>query len=119
MVDVNREKDLPETVIKELERVVIRHCMQLHIFERLMGTEERGKEVALFMKKWVGEVLAFNVAERMFIIKFMKETEDAVQESLSRIGYYDNPLDALRQKLNDLIAKAEELSDLVEKKGGE
>jgi hypothetical protein len=116
MADVN--ETLPESVIKEMERVVVNHALQLVVLYKLLGASERvgnenGLAVSKFMKKWVGEFMSFGLAERTFILKFMIETEEAVNRTLSEVGFYKNEFPEIQDKLNKLMRQAENMANLV------
>lgn len=108
MAEVTGSKDIPENVIKALEAFVIKQCLQLHALEGLMGTPERGKQVADFMRQLMGEFLRFNIAERTLITQFIGESNIAVQTAMEVSGHCQ-PMSTYKSELDRLLRASAEL----------
>jgi hypothetical protein len=78
--------DVPDDIVKTLQTLVTRHCLELASFEQLAGTPERGKRVAEFMRDLMGDFLTFNQLERRLIVKFIFETEEAVEKAMKDVA---------------------------------
>lgn len=101
--------DVPPNVLKELEAFVVKQCLQLHAMETLLGTPERGKQVADFMKDVCHTFLTFNIAERSLVVQFIGDTNLAVQAAMEASGVC-NPLSSYKTELDRLIRASAELA---------
>jgi hypothetical protein len=118
MADVNEtdlpETDLPESVTAELRRVVEGHCLRLYTMEKLLGTPERSKLVAQFMKKMTGELLCFTLAERALLIRFISETEEVTLKAIEAAGCLEKPLNEVKKDLASLFDRMEQIAFMSE-----
>jgi hypothetical protein len=84
MSEPNDTPDITPEIRQKLVDVVKGQCIELATLSVVGGVRDAQK-VADFMQEWIGRFLDFNGLERVLILKFMVETEEAVREAIKAV----------------------------------
>lgn len=107
--------DLPPIIVDELQKFVEKQQIKLQMMENLLGTPDRGIEVAKFMKTTIAEFMRFNLAERTLILQFIKDSETAIQSVMVAMDKCA-PMQEVQPGLDLLMKRTDQLTELYFKK---